>query len=91
MPGVPAIAATLPGFENSGWFGIVAPAGTPREIVRKIYLETKRALDTTELKARFYAQGLTPVANTPEEFARAMKAESAMWARVVKQRNIRVE
>ena len=91
MPGVPAIAATLPGFENSGWFGIVAPAGTPREIVHKIYLETKRALETTELKARFYAQGLTPVANTPEEFARAMKAESAMWARVVKQRNIRVE
>jgi len=91
MPGVPAIAATLPGFENSGWFGIVAPAGTPREIVHKIYLDTRRALDTTELKARFYTQGLTPVGNTPEEFARAMKAESAMWARVVRQRKIRVE
>src|SRR6266850_2152652 len=90
MPGVPPIAATLPGFENSGWFGIVAPAGTPREIVQRVYLETRRALETTELKARFYAQGLTPVANSPEEFARAMKAESAMWARVVRERNIRV-
>ncbi len=91
MPGVPPIAATLPGFENSGWFGIVAPAGTPREIVDKIYRDTKRALDTTELKARFYAQGLTPVGNSPTEFGKAMQAESAMWARVVRERGIEVK
>src|SRR5229473_481556 len=64
LPGVPPIANTLPGFENAGWFGIVAPAGTPREIIAKVYRDTKKALDTTEMKARFYAQGLAPVGNS---------------------------
>ena len=91
LPGVPAIAATLPGFENSGWFGLVAPAGTPREIVDKIYRDTRRALETTEMKARFYAQGLTPVGDSPREFAAAMKKESVMWARIVRERSIRVD
>src|SRR5947199_166211 len=91
LPGVPPIANTLPGFENAGWFGIVAPAGTPKEIIAKVYQDTKKALDTTEMKARFYAQGLAPVGNSPEEFATAMKAETALWANVVKERNIHVQ
>lgn len=91
LPGVPPIGRTLKGFENYGWFGIVAPAGTPKEIVNKVYQDTKKALDSTELKARYFAQGLSPVGNSPEEFARAMKAESALWARVVKERNIQVK
>ena len=90
LPNVPAIGQTLPGFQNSGWFGIVAPAGTPQEIVNKVYRDTRKALEATELKARFYAQGMAPVANTPEEMGRAMKAESALWARVVKERKISV-
>src|SRR5947207_11071660 len=52
--GVPPIAKTLPGFENAGWFGIVAPTGTPQQIVQKIYKDTKNTLDTTEMRARFY-------------------------------------
>src|SRR6267378_4182808 len=91
LPGVPPIANSLPGFENAGWFGIVAPAGTPKEIIAKVYQDTKKALDTTEMKARFYAQGLAPVGNSPEEFATAMKAETALWANVVKERNIHVQ
>ena len=91
LPGVPPIARTLPGFENTGWFGIVAPTGTPQEIVQKVYRDTKKALESTELKARFYAQGLAPVGNTPEEMGRAMKEESALWARVVKERKIQVK
>src|SRR6266850_2039432 len=91
LPGVPPIAHTLPGFENAGWFGIVAPAGTPREIIDKVYQDTKKALDTTEMKARFYAQGLAPVGNSPEEFATAMKAETALWSNVVKERDIHVQ
>src|SRR5438105_1550885 len=91
LPGVPPIANTLPGFENAGWFGIVAPAGTPREIIAKGYRDKKKARDTTEMKARFYAQGLAPVGNSPEEFATAIKAETALWANVVKERNIHVK
>jgi len=91
LPGVPAIARTLPGFENTGWFGIVAPTGTPKEIVQKVYRDTKKALESSRLKARFYVQGLAPVGNTPEEMGRAMKEETALWARVVRERNISVK
>jgi len=91
LPGVPPIANTIPGFENTGWFGIVAPTGTPKDIIDKVYRDTKTALDSTEMKARFFAQGMAPVGNTPEEFGKAMKAETVMWARIVKERNISVK
>jgi tripartite-type tricarboxylate transporter receptor subunit TctC len=91
LPGVPPVANTLRGFENTGWFGIVAPTGTPKEIIDKVYRDTKKALEDTDLKARLFVQGLAPVGNTPAEMARAMKEETALWARVVKERNIRVQ
>ena len=91
LPGVPAIAKTLPGFENTGWFGIVAPTGTPKEIVDKVYRDTKKALESTELKARFYVQGLEPVGDTPEQMGKAMREESVLWSRVVRERKIKVE
>ena len=91
LPGVPPIARTLPGFENTGWFGIVAPTGTPKDIIQKVYADTKKALESTELRARLYVQGLAPVGNTPEEMGAAMKAETALWAKVVRERKIKVE
>src|SRR5258706_5889587 len=91
VPDVPPIASTLPGFENAGWVGIVAPARTPPEIVQKIFEDTRKALDSTEVKARFFAQGLSTVGNSPAEFAAAMKAESVLWAKVVKERRIEVK
>jgi tripartite-type tricarboxylate transporter receptor subunit TctC len=90
LPGVPPITKTIAGFENAGWWGLMAPAGTPKEIVQKIYEDTKRILDSTELKARFYAQGLTPVGNTPEQFAKAIAEETALWAQVVRQRKVQI-
>jgi tripartite-type tricarboxylate transporter receptor subunit TctC len=91
LPGVPPIARTLPGFENTGWFGIVAPTGTPKEIIDRVYRDAKKALESTEMRARFYVLGLAPVGNTPDEMGRAMKQETAMWARVVKERKIQIK
>ena len=91
LPGVPPIAKAVPGFENAGWFGIVAPTGTPNEIVQKVYRDTKKALEDTTMKARFYAQGLAPVGNSPEEMAKALKEETALWANVVRERKISVK
>jgi len=91
LKGVPPVAQTLPGFENTGWFGIVAPTGTPKEIIDKVYRDTKKALEASDLKARLYVQGLAPVGNTPAEMTRAMKEETALWARVVRERNIKVQ
>jgi tripartite-type tricarboxylate transporter receptor subunit TctC len=91
LPGVPPIAKTVPGFENAGWFGLVAPTGTPQPIIDKVYRDTKQALGDTRLKARLYAQGLAPVANTPQEMAKALKEETALWAKVVRERKISVK
>ena len=81
----------MPGFENAGWFGIVAPTGTPNEVIQKVYRDTKKALEDTRMKARLYAQGLAPVGNSPEEMAKALKEETALWAKVVKERHIQVK
>jgi tripartite-type tricarboxylate transporter receptor subunit TctC len=91
LPGVPPIAKTVPGFENAGWFGIVAPTGTPKEIIQKVYQDTKKALEDTQMKGRLFAQGLAPVANSPEEMAAALKEETALWAKVVRERKISVK
>jgi tripartite-type tricarboxylate transporter receptor subunit TctC len=91
LPGVPPIAKTVPGFENTGWFGIVAPTGTPNDIVQKVYRDTRKALEASDLRGRLFVQGLAPVGNSPAEMAREMKEESALWARVVKERNIHVK
>jgi tripartite-type tricarboxylate transporter receptor subunit TctC len=91
LPGVPPIAKTIPGFENSGWFGIVAPTGTPNEVIQKVYRDTKTALQDSRLKARLYAQGLVPVGNSPQEMAKALKEETALWQKVVRERNVHVQ
>ena len=89
LPDVPAVAEVIPGFENYGWFGIVAPTGTSKEVVDKVYRDTVKALDSTEMRARFFVQGLEPVGNTPDEFARAMATERARWQKVVRERRIK--
>jgi len=92
MPDVPTVAESgIPGFENTGWFGLMAPAGTPREIVDKIQRDAATVLGQTEVKARLAVQGMTPVGNTPAEFAKAIDEESQKWATVVKNRKLTVE
>ena len=90
MPGVPPIGNTVKGFVNSGWFGIVAPAGTPAEVIDRMHKDVKKALDDTRMRARFYAMGLNPVGNSPAEMAKALKEETALWAVVVRERKISV-
>jgi tripartite-type tricarboxylate transporter receptor subunit TctC len=91
LPDVPPVGRTVPGFENYGWFGIVAPSGTPREVVQKVYQDSRKALDSTEMKARFFAQGLAPVGNSPEAMAKEMRQESELWKVVVRERRIEVK
>jgi tripartite-type tricarboxylate transporter receptor subunit TctC len=91
LPGVPPIANTIAGFENLGWFGIVAPRGTPKEIIDKVYRDTRKALESADLREKLSAQGLAPVGNSPEEMGRAMKTESELWRVVVRERKIQVK
>ena len=89
LPDVPTVSESgLPGFENTGWFGLLAPAGTPHAILAKVHADTVKILATTDIKARLYVQGMTPVGNTSAEFVKAMDAESLHWAAVVKARKL---
>jgi tripartite-type tricarboxylate transporter receptor subunit TctC len=91
LPDVPTVAETLPGFENIGWFGLMAPAGTPKAIIDKVYRDTAKILDSAELRARFYVLGMAPVGNSPADFTKAIHEESARWAKVVRERKIVVK
>jgi tripartite-type tricarboxylate transporter receptor subunit TctC len=91
LPSVPAIAETLPGFENLGWFGFMAPAGTSREVIDKVYRDTAKALEAADVKSRFEGLGMAPVGNTPAEFAKAIREETERWAKIARERKLVVE
>ena len=88
LPDVPAAAEVIPGFENAGWFGLMAPAGTPRDVVERIQRDSARILHAEEFKAALAKQGMVPVGNTPAEFTAAIREESGRWAKVIKERGL---
>jgi tripartite-type tricarboxylate transporter receptor subunit TctC len=79
-----------PGFQAVPWFGLVAPAGTPKDIVDKLYDETVKTLATPEIRAKFAELGVEPVGNTPAEFAAVIKKEIPEWAKVIKEAGIKL-
>ncbi|CAG2130694.1 hypothetical protein LMG31506_00865 [Cupriavidus yeoncheonensis] len=93
LPDVPTIAAAanLPSFEASSWFGLLAPVGTPPEIISRLQHEVAKALGSPAVRERLQAQGAEPVGNTPEQFAALIKAETAKWAQVVKASGAKVD
>ena len=88
LPDVPTVAETLPGFENAGWFGLMAPAGTPPEVIERIHRDTAKALDSAEIKERLTKLGMVGVGNPPAAFAQAIREESARWAKVIQERGL---
>jgi tripartite-type tricarboxylate transporter receptor subunit TctC len=88
MPGVPTIASTVPGFEAATWIGILAPLGTPKEIVTRMNREIVKVLQNPEVQQRLATSGAEPVGSTPEEFDASLKSEVAKWGRVIKQAGV---
>jgi tripartite-type tricarboxylate transporter receptor subunit TctC len=91
LPDVPIASDTLPGFEVVNWYGIVLPAGTSREVVRRLHTEVVKAMAVPEIREKLVAQGTDPVGTSPEEFGAFMKSETAKWALVIKAANIRAD
>jgi tripartite-type tricarboxylate transporter receptor subunit TctC len=91
LPNVPAAAETLPGFENLGWFGFMVPTGTPKAVIDKVHADTVKALRSPDLVKRFNDIGMVPVGNSSRDFASDIKAESARWAKIIKERNLQVK
>ena len=93
LPDLPTVeeAGKLKGFEASSWFGLLAPAGTPPEIVSRIQQEVAKALATPAIKEKMLAQGAIPSGNTPQEFAKLIDSEITKWAQVVKVSGAKVD
>ena len=89
LPDVPTVSeAGVPGFENTGWFGLLAPAGTPPEVVKKIQSDAAKALADTQIKARLYVLGMTPLGSSSADLTRQMETELTRWAQVIKSRKL---
>jgi tripartite-type tricarboxylate transporter receptor subunit TctC len=92
LPDVPACTEVgLPGLDASAWHAVVAPAGTPREVIQKLQQTLAKTLALPEVRSQLAAVGAEPVASTPEAFAKFMRAESDKWARVIKAGGVKVE
>lgn len=91
-PDIPTIAeAGGPAIVIGSWYGLMAPAGTPRDIIVKLHAEVAKALAIPELRERYISNGLDPVGNSPDEFSAQIRDDTARWAKVVRIANVRAE
>ena len=92
LPDVPTIAeAGVPGFEAGAWYGVMGPAGLPRDVVQTLYHAITQSLETAELKDLLQREGSEPVGSRPEEFSAYVSSEIPKWAMVVKNANLKAE
>jgi tripartite-type tricarboxylate transporter receptor subunit TctC len=92
VPEVPTVAESgVPGYELTNWFGLAAPAATPRETIAKLHADFVKALQHAEVRERLTGMGADVVGSTPEQFGAFMRTESAKWAKLVKETGIRGE
>jgi tripartite-type tricarboxylate transporter receptor subunit TctC len=92
LPDVPTMQeAGVPGFEAASWFGVLAPAGTPREVIARINGEVAKWLASPEAREKLASQGAIAAGGTPDDFARHIGAETAKWAKVVKASGAKVD
>jgi tripartite-type tricarboxylate transporter receptor subunit TctC len=92
LPDVPTVAeAGLPNFEVTTWYGVLAPAGTPRPIIARLNAELVKIMHTAEMKARLAAMGTEPVTSTPDAFAELIRQEIAKWGKVVREAGLKAD
>ncbi len=91
LPDLPTIAETLPGYDAAGWWGYVAPAGTPQAIVDRLNKELVKIVRSPEFREQFKAEGVEMLGTTPEEFKAFVQREMGTWNKVIKQANIKMD
>src|SRR4029079_10227804 len=92
LPELPTAAeAGVPGYEAVGWFGLLAPAATPRERVAGLSADANKVLNDPEVRQKMLALGAEPSGNTPDQFARYIRDHQAKWSKLMRERNIVVE
>jgi tripartite-type tricarboxylate transporter receptor subunit TctC len=92
LPEFPTVAeAGLPGYEAVGWFGLLVPVATPKELVAKLSADSNRVLADADVRSRMLALGADPAGNTPAEFARFIRDDQAKWAKLMREAGIKPE
>jgi tripartite-type tricarboxylate transporter receptor subunit TctC len=92
LPEVPTIdEAGVPGYEMNPWYGLLAPAGTPRAIVARLGSEVSKIVRAAEMREKLAAQGAEPAGGTPEDYAGVIQSDTAMWTRVIRETGIKVD
>jgi tripartite-type tricarboxylate transporter receptor subunit TctC len=92
LPELPALAeAGLPGFEALAWNGVIAPAGTPAEVVARLNRELNEALKSPDVRSRLQGAGLEPVGGTADAFAALIRAEGQKWAPIIRRTGARID
>lgn len=91
FPGLPAVAATMPGYESIAVFGIFAPAGTPPALIAQLNHDIVQVLRRTDVKEKLLKGGVEPIGNSPEEFAVKLKSEMSKWGKLIKDVGISAE
>lgn len=92
LPKVPTVGESgLPGYEVSPWYGVLAPAGTPSEIIFKLNAEISRIMDSADMREKLTAHGAEPAASTPGEYTAQIKADFVKWAQVIKDAGIKAD
>ena len=91
LPELPTIAETLPGYSASGWYGLLAPAATPKPVLTRLNTEAVKALRSPDVVGKLSSQGAEPIGNTPEEFTAFVRSEIDKWAKLVKAANMRAD
>lgn len=91
LPDVPTIAETLPGYEAVSWGGVMAPAGTPPEVIKRLNLEINRILKMPDVAEKLESLGAIIVGSTPEEFGEYVKTEIAKWGKVARDNNVSLD
>ena len=91
LPEVPTVAETLPGYELTNWFGLVAPAATPRATVARIHADVAKLLRDPSIAEKLSGMGATAIGNEPEQFGAAMRADSEKWGKLIREAQIKAE
>lgn len=90
-PGVPTVSEALPGYEVINWHGVLAPTGTPPEVIKRAHAEVVKALASPDVRSKLSSDGFEVIGNSPEAFAQFIRVEMAKWAKIIKGAGITLE
>ena len=91
LPDIPAIAESVPGYDLAGWYGVLAPAGTPGDVVNRLHAEIRKIMMSPQMKERYVALAIEPVERTPQQFGDYIKSELDKWGKIIQVSGARIQ